>query len=485
MLASTHRRALLLCCGGLLVLSLSFLAPLGGVRSVRAQEAPGPLRISQVIVSDDGKSVKSFVSLSDAFGRPLQGQFDFDAQIDGKGTHLSSVHPVIDEDAGLAVLLLIDVSGSMEGEPLAQARSAAASFIDGLLPKDTAAVVPFADAAPATASFTGDRAVLLSGIDSLAASGGTALHDAVVGGIALAKTAPSERRAIVLLTDGKDSGSVSTHTREQAIDEAAQAGIPIFTIGLGADADTDLLRDLAAKGGGQFYRAPAPSDVPAIFDALSSSLRSLYVLTLPLSKATTANRTILVSTSLDGTVVSHTMLFLAPQAVIPAASDSSTNIPAFVWLLPIAAAILVPLLLVVRSLWRSRRRRGAARGGPAGEGDVWLPAPQQSERAPLEALQGTLLVVAGPSAGMSVRVGETPIEIGSGPSCGLQIAAEDGAVGSVHARVWLRSKRLMVHHLARGPQTLLAGRPIEWASLESNDAIAIGSHVITFALEGS
>jgi hypothetical protein len=414
----------------------------------------------------------------------MLGLTTFSADVDGTPVSLESVEAVVNDEAGIAVLLLIDVSGSMEGEPLAQARAAATAFVQGLLAQDVAAAVPFASRAPDEATFTGDRSTLLGGISSLDAEqeAGTALYDAVVNGLATVTGAPTARRAVVLLTDGRDSGGVSEHTRGDALLAAATTGLPIFAIGLGEDADVDFLRALAQEAGGGFYRAPAPSDVPAIFDAIGATLRSQYVLTLLLPPAGSAERELLVSLNLEGTTLTAQATFAAPVAIIDAGSESS-RLPPWLWPALILTAVLLSAAAgatVVR--WRLKRKPALA-GGPGENVSVSIRTPDSPEPASMPS--GRLTVVAGPNAGASVRLATGPIEIGSDPACDLRLDPVDGSVASTHARAWLQRSGLMLHHLARGRETLVEEKPIEWATLESNDTLRIGPHIIAFAVDGS
>ena len=76
------------------------------------------ISIDQVIVQEqDGGEITVLVSAVDE-GRPILGLTEFEAFIDGRAVQLESIRPVIDAEAGVAVLVLIDVSESMVGEPL-------------------------------------------------------------------------------------------------------------------------------------------------------------------------------------------------------------------------------------------------------------------------------------------------------------------------------------------------------------------------------
>jgi Mg-chelatase subunit ChlD len=441
------------------------------------------LSVQQVIVAEDGSSLQAVVALTGEDGRPIEGQPDFDLQVDGQRVEPGSVGSVVDESAGLSVLLLVDVSGSMAGEPLEAARTAAGAFIDKLLSNDAAAVAVFSSSPPEPVLFTTDRAALHSAVDSFALSStpGTALHDALVEGLAIVQDAPSDRRALVVLTDGRETGA-SSHARDETLEAAGNAGIPIFTIALGPDVDAELLATLSAASGGRAFTAPTPADITVIFEALSEMLRGQYLITAPLAQAESANRSLVVSTEVDGEIVSAEFAFLAPQAATgePVATGSDGSISPFVWIAPVAA-----VLLGLAVAWRWLRGRGPAprrargpSGGPGGEA-ARPPGPVAS--APQIQRDGLVRVTGGPNAGLEVAVSSRPIDVGSGEACQLRLDPVDGAVGALHARIWLQGDRLMVHHLARDASTLLDERPVEWATLDCNEAVTIGPHRIEFA----
>ena len=86
----------------------------------------------------------------------------------------------------------------------------------------------------------------------------------------------------------------------------------------------------------------------------------------------------------------------------------------------------------------------------------------------------------GPNAGVEVDVSEGTLDIGSSGSCGLRLDSSEGAVAGTHARVWLKGGKLMLHHLARRRQTFVGDRPVEWATLDPQDTLRIGPHLISF-----
>lgn len=440
------------------------------------------MSIDQLVVSEDGERLTTLVSVYDATGQPVLGLSAFETSIDGSPVEPESVRPVVDQGVGIAVLLLIDVSGSMQGEPLAQARSAAASFVDGLLPQDVAAVAPFAGGVTTDVPFTNDHGQLLATIGALAVEEGTgtALHDAVVASIDTIALAPTARRAVILLTDGKHSGTASAHTREDAVRAASAAGAPFFTIALGEDTDVAFLQELAEEASGSFYRAPAPADVPYIFETVGARLRSQYSLLLPLPPSAGASRELFVSINLEGTVVTTRATFQGPSTAV-STDDGGAGVSSIVVVGAVAAGMLGAALLALPLIRRRRRGKSAVPGGPGRQTSVSIRTVDALK--PVAPPGARLLVVAGPNAGASVPLASGPVDIGSDSACDLQIDPVDGIVGGVHARAWLQSNRLMLHHLARGRETLVADKPVEWATLEPDDTLRIGPHLITFSLD--
>ena len=482
----------------LVALCVTVVLALVGMARTFAQEEY-QLSVDQVITSTDGAQLTALASVLDSASRPVVGLTSFEAAIDGEPVPLVSVEPVVNDETGVAVLLLIDVSGSMQGEPLAQARVAAETFVSGLLAQDVAAVLPFAGTVSNEADFTADREVLLAQIRALRVQRtGTALYDAVVKGLSSAVGAPVPRRAVVLLTDGRDQEGVSKSTRADTLRAATEAGLPIFSIGLGESADVDFLRRLSEAAGGALYRAPGPADVPAIFDAIGTKLRSQYALTLSLPASGLQDRVLEISVSVEGGVLTSRASFRAPvvltdvgaeeespagegagQALSPEVEGESQSL----WRWPAVILALVLLIGAAAILVRGRlRRRTAISGGPGQS--ITLPNRPRWLPEAVIAPAGRLTVVEGPDTGASVALASAPVDIGTDSTCGLRLDAAGGEVAGRHARVWLQSNRFLLHHLARGRQTLVQEKPVEWATLEPSDTLRIGPHVIALAVDG-
>ncbi len=336
-----------------LALGWALLAP----ASTSAQ-APTALDVTQVI-STAYPEVTTVVSVRDASDTPLGGldAAHFSASEDGAAAQVLDVQAAVDADVGLAVIMVMDTSGSMAGAPLATTQEAAVAFVDSLLPNDKAAVIAFADSVGPPSALSGDKRALASVLRGLEASGSTALHDAVVAGVRAAGAAPLPRKVVVLLTDGEDYGARSAATLEESLAEAGSAGIPIFTIGVGEDVNVPYLQEVAQRSGGRFLAAPAPADIPAVYEGIGRLLRAQYLLRLRLpGQADGGESELRVSVSDGGATVEETARFRRPGAAPqPTATPSATPEPVapvadedegggrgpFLWVMIVVLALLI------------------------------------------------------------------------------------------------------------------------------------------------
>jgi uncharacterized protein YegL len=235
-------------------------------------------------------SVTVEFSAWDANGLPLDGLTPEDVILQENGG--AAFHPgtvTADTRAPLQIALVIDVSGSMNGQPLADAKSSAARFLDRLNPGDQAAVVAFSDSVDSNPeNLNPKRELALSKdllpaynlIDSLQATGGTELYNAITKAVRMMESAPSGHRAVLLLSDGKNDPPTSGDPQE-AIDLAKKAHVPVFVIGLGSQIDEPYLRGLAAQTGGLFRAAPASYELGNLFSDMAILLKTRYTLTYP------------------------------------------------------------------------------------------------------------------------------------------------------------------------------------------------------------
>lgn len=175
-------------------------------------------------------------------------------------------------DQGADVVLLIDTSASMEGPKLAQAQAAAREFIDRLdLRRDQAAVIGFDDTARIATHLTGDRAQLDRAVAELAAGRGTRIDralDSALVELLGPRRKTSNRAAVVLLSDGAHSGPTESVLRAAA--EIEIVGALVYSVGLGADIDRELLELISSPS--RFYHAPEPEELSRIYREIARTI---------------------------------------------------------------------------------------------------------------------------------------------------------------------------------------------------------------------
>lgn len=261
---------------------LALAALLLSAAGVSAQEQALTVHLAG-LTADDWPRAQAVVTVLDSDDRPVPDltEAHLQAQLDNSPVPVVAVTRGVDSSLAVAVVLALDVSGSMQGGALKQAKAAAGRFLQGLEPEDSVALLTFNDTVHLVQPFTQDRMAAAVAVNGLTAGGGTTLYQATAESVRLAAAADSSRRAVVLLSDGLDNGS--DLSRADALTTAETLSVPIFAIGLGADIDRDYLQELAQMSGGQFAETPSPEGLAQIYQEAGELLRGQYILTLDAS----------------------------------------------------------------------------------------------------------------------------------------------------------------------------------------------------------
>jgi Ca-activated chloride channel family protein len=184
--------------------------------------------------------------------------------------------------------IVIDRSGSMQGDRIAAAREGAKVALERLSANDTIAVVVYnhnVEVLSPAAHLRGHKDELRRAIDRLQPGGTTALYDGVKEGGRQVQEFISDNNVnrVVLLSDGLANVGPSSPAELAALGrKLASKGISVSTIGLGLDYNEDLMQRLAAASDGNHVFVERPSDLAEIFDrefgdALSVSARDITI----------------------------------------------------------------------------------------------------------------------------------------------------------------------------------------------------------------
>ncbi len=167
----------------------------------------------------------------------------------------------------LNVALVVDRSGSMDGEKIDHVKEAAGYLVDHLNDTDLISITIFDDQVetPIPSQEAGRREDIKSALANVLARGGTQISDGLKTGLAEVKKGYSKDRVnrIILLTDGQTWDDEDLCLR--LAEDAARQGIAITSIGIGDEWNEKLLLEIAEKSGGDSHWIENPISVLDVF----------------------------------------------------------------------------------------------------------------------------------------------------------------------------------------------------------------------------
>lgn len=199
---------------------------------------------------------------------------------------------------GIDIVIAVDVSGSMLAKDLKPNRmealkKVASNFVQQR-PNDRIGLVVYAAEAYTKTPVTSDKAVVLYAVNSIkydnVLQDGTGIGMGLTTAINRLKDSKAKSKVIILLTDGvNNAGFIEPET---ASDIAEQYGIKVYTIGIGTNGmaefpyaiapngqflfrmmqveiDENLMRSIARKTGGKYFRATSNSKLRQIYNEIN------------------------------------------------------------------------------------------------------------------------------------------------------------------------------------------------------------------------
>ncbi len=222
----------------------------------------------------------------------------------------------------ISIAMVLDASGSMR-RALPVAQAAARAFVTSLRPTDPLALVRFADRVVVEHEFSERRQTTTEAIDRLQAVGGTALWDALHDSMLLLKQRTG-RRAVVLLSDGRDENNPGTapgseHTLAEVLALVRETDTVVYAIGLGANVDRPALERIAQLSGGT---ATFPLEATALegeYQRVVEALRQRYVVGYTSTNSTRDGgwRNVVVAARPGGVTIRSAGGYRAPMRAVP------------------------------------------------------------------------------------------------------------------------------------------------------------------------
>jgi Ca-activated chloride channel homolog len=175
-----------------------------------------------------------------------------------------------------ALVLVLDLSGSMEGDPLRVMQQECAAFLKSLSKRDLAAVVTFATEAKLHSDFTTDHSLVSEALNQLEIGGGSAAYDGMNLAVQIInqRDLREYRKTVVMVIDGPDKNSESSLSLITAAikNTAARQDIDVVVIGIKERGlDPESLNEIVQAGHGSLMQV----SLPELSEAINKVRRSM------------------------------------------------------------------------------------------------------------------------------------------------------------------------------------------------------------------
>jgi hypothetical protein len=364
------------------------------------------------------------------------------------------------QDVPAIVAMTVDTSGSIRPELLDQIKQLATQVLESLPSGSQVAVFGFNDQSSLVLERTSDAEAVQQAVQGLQRAGRyTALYDALYDASRYLKEAPPARKAILLVTDGKDENSAVQI--DDGLRVAVENHIPVIAIGVGR-VEEQVMRRIAKLTVGEY--APIGE---ASGEAIATRVASLPA---PAPEAPPAAP---VASSGGGSAG------LAPP---PAAGRASWLWPAVLGVVAIAG---IGAFFVLRQRRAGAESESALHGVPSGDGDadstVVMRNPDAGfvEKTVMLRVKPTLTVTKGVDLNQVYDLSpESAISIGRAPT--NDIPVNDVAVSGEHCRIRPEGAMFVLHDLESTNGTFVNEKRITRQALNEGDVIRVGETHLTF-----
>ena len=240
-------------------------------------------------------SVTCAVVPIDANGNPITGitadKFEVvDGNIPVKDLTVSEA---FNPETSTSTLWVVDLSSNPGGKYVDEVRAAIESSIKDNKPLNelvglivltgkienpsNAENIPLA--ADRESAFSKDsNEAIINKVRQLNAKASNPLHEGINKAILIARKQPFGTRAIVVLTDGFDSGSTPANI-DSVVQSAKAEGIPIYTFGIRATKTEENLKKVSVQTGGAYFSATNAAVVAKAYRDIQNRLKTQYSLT--------------------------------------------------------------------------------------------------------------------------------------------------------------------------------------------------------------
>jgi len=188
--------------------------------------------------------------------------------------------------APISIALLLDTSSSMRDANEKQAASVISALLHALTGTDEAALFTFDKTLRQETPFTQDDEVIQKALSKAVMWGQTSLYDAIADTAKRLSEQPSQRRAVVVITDGQDTSSERSPSDVSGL--ASSVDVPVYVVAVAPKrrffgGGNSQLTNLARLTGGEQVQASNTEQLTAAVETLLGEMRQQYFLAVDAS----------------------------------------------------------------------------------------------------------------------------------------------------------------------------------------------------------
>jgi len=224
------------------------------------------------------------VTVRDSDGRLVTGlsREDFEVFEDGER---QTITQFTRERVPISVGVLVDISDSMFGRRITDARGAVSSFLfEQLDQQDEFFILAFNHRPHVMTTWTHTEAVVRQALDSLRPSGGTAVYDATLEALPLIARRNRERGALLIVSDGSDTASTARLREVNTALRRSQAFVYAIAIdppdpkAINRSVNPATLRQITDESGGRTEIVQSTAEIAAASARIADELNHQYVI---------------------------------------------------------------------------------------------------------------------------------------------------------------------------------------------------------------
>jgi len=206
-------------------------------------------------------------------GKPVQGLTALDFDVEDNGVR-QKIDLASFEEISLNVVLVLDMSGSLQGLRLGHLQTAGHEVLNGLKSGDRAALVTFSHVVVSSRGLSEDLEAVRVALDQTKGEGLTSLIDAAHTGMLIGESDVG-RSLMMIFSDGVDTSSWLS--ADSVVDSARRGDVVVYGVEVG-ERRASFPRDLTEVTGGRLFAVESTKDLSTVFSRILEEFRLRYLI---------------------------------------------------------------------------------------------------------------------------------------------------------------------------------------------------------------